>query len=35
MPIPRVAGEPGALGWFLLVSFLLNFGQGVSSRRCC
>jgi DHA1 family multidrug resistance protein-like MFS transporter len=28
-PISRVAGEPAALRWFLLVSFLLNFGQGV------
>ncbi len=28
-PIPRFAGEPAALRWFLFVSFLLNFGQGV------
>lgn len=28
-PIPQVSREPDALGWFLLVSFLLNFGQGV------
>ena len=28
-PIPRLAGEPAALRWFLFVSFLLNFGQGV------
>ena len=28
-PISRVAGEPAALRWFLFVSFLLNFGQGV------
>ena len=27
--IPRLAGEPAALHWFLFVSFLLNFGQGV------
>ena len=28
-PIPRLTGESAALGWFLFVSFLLNFGQGV------
>jgi MFS family permease len=28
-PIPRVVGEPAAFRWFLFVSFLLNFGQGV------
>jgi MFS family permease len=28
-PIPRLAPESAALGWFLFVSFLLNFGQGV------
>jgi MFS family permease len=28
-PIPRAAGERAAFRWFLFVSFLLNFGQGV------
>jgi MFS family permease len=28
-PIPRLSGESTALRWFLFVSFLLNFGQGV------
>jgi MFS family permease len=28
-PIPRVVGEPAVLRWFLVASFLLNFGQGV------
>ena len=27
--IPHLSREPAALGWFLVVAFLLNFGQGV------
>jgi MFS family permease len=28
-PIPQVSDRPATLGWFLFVTFLLNFGQGV------